>query len=564
VADSDHPKQPPAPRKPRDLRSLHSELGPAWDPPEQPRRSRSRPNTSSEGLLASNHSTFGSEVKTFKRPDIAPTNTPLYPGAWPPSAEKLAETKFMPPKQHRQPEVGEDPASMPPAQHRQPAATGGPAHADTTQQHPEWMAYLLGQLKLEIDNAIESKVVPRLDALEGNTKSRPASPEPEYVQSPTPQSYATPSQTPQSYAPQSAGSVDFQQQQRQPDGTYNWKEHRKPRFRPESLPHVRYGDDIASWLADMDHVVMQHGEEVVCPEIFSNCFQSGDAIKVWYMGMGSHVIEAFTSGSGCWGRFRKLMEKHFMADISLRQLAAEDRAQLPGEAYAAFALQKVGLIRNAFPHLAQGAMIAMVKRKLDWDAAAFCREKESVDNFVSELMDYDNLRAMQPARRQLQAPRSGQQVAPAQAFGPPRRQAVPYQQQPANAPPTTTGSAAAYADPRLPTIQLRKNPQTGADALSYLDRFGKTVFLQRPCGHCESAGVKNAWHFEFSCANKTQGLRRPRTYVGAAGLPGTFESPSGLPTSYTFSGQAVDPDPEENPFSIDDVDNESGNGDWGQ
>jgi hypothetical protein len=176
------------------------------------------------------------------------------------------------------------------------------------------MAYLIDQMKIEIDNAIESKVVPRLDALEGNTKSRPASLELEYVQFPTPQSYATPSQAPQSYACQSAGSVDFPQQQRQPDGTY--KEHRKPRFRPESLPHVRYREDIALWLADMDHIVMPHGEEVVCPEIFSNCFQTGDAIKVWYMGMGSHVIEAFTSGTGCWSRFKKLMEKHFMADIS--------------------------------------------------------------------------------------------------------------------------------------------------------------------------------------------------------------------------------------------------------
>jgi hypothetical protein len=160
VANFDHPKQPPAPRKPRDLGSLHSELGPAWDPPEQPRRSRSRPNTSSEGLLASNHSTFGSEFKTFKRPDIAPTNnfqSPLYPGAWPPSAEKLAETKFMPPNQHRQPEVDEDPASMPPAQHRQPAATGGPAHADTTQQQPEWMAYLLDQ----IDTSLPKQLRPR-------------------------------------------------------------------------------------------------------------------------------------------------------------------------------------------------------------------------------------------------------------------------------------------------------------------------------------------------------------------------------------------------------------------
>jgi hypothetical protein len=63
----------------------------------------------------------------------------------------------MPPNQHRQPEVDEDPASMPPAQHRQPAATGGPAHTDTTQQQPEWMAYLLDQ----IDTSLPKQLRPR-------------------------------------------------------------------------------------------------------------------------------------------------------------------------------------------------------------------------------------------------------------------------------------------------------------------------------------------------------------------------------------------------------------------
>jgi hypothetical protein len=52
-------------------------------------------------------------------------------------------------------------------------------------------------------------------------------------------------------------------------------------------------------------------------------------------------------------------------------------------------------------------------------------------------------------------------------------------------------------------------------------------------------------------------------YAGVTDLLGTVESPSGLLTSYTFSGQAVDPDPEENPFSMNDRE-ESGNGEWGQ
>jgi hypothetical protein len=114
-------------------------------------------------------------------------------------------------------------------------------------------------------------------------------------------------------------------------------------------------------------------------------------------------------------------------------------------------------------------------------------------------------------------------------------------------------------------VQLRKHPQTGVDTLSYLDRFGKTVYIQRPCGHCATAGKPNAWHFEFSCPNKPAAPKRARTYAGVTDLPGTFESPSGLPTSYTFSGQAIKPHPEENQnrFFIDDCD-ESGNGEWGQ
>jgi hypothetical protein len=141
-------------------------------------------------------------------------------------------------------------------------------------------------------------------------------------------------------------------------------------------------------------------------------------------------------------------------------------------------------------------------------------------------------------------------------------QLTQYQQR-AVAPPATGG--AAFADPRLSTVQLRKHPQTGVETLSYLDRFGKTVFIQRPCGHCATAGTPNAWHFGFSCINKPQGAKRARTYAGngATDLPGTFESPSGLPTSYTFSGHAGDPDQAENPFCIDDCE-ESGNGEWDQ
>jgi hypothetical protein len=264
------------------------------------------------------------------------------------------------------------------------------------------------------------------------------------------------------------------------------------------------------------------------------------------------------------------MERRFTADVAMRQLAAEDRSRLPSETYAEFAIKKIALIKTSFAHLAEGAMIAMVKRKLDLEAAQFCREETSVDAFVSELIAYDNLRTLHMGRRQPQATRSaprtyGQSQPYNQPYpSPDARDYGTARRQPLGDPVVSSGTS-AYADPRLVTVQLRKDPTTGRDTLSYLDRSGKTVFIQRPCGHCEAAGKRNAWHFDFSCTNKPQGLRRGRTYAVETDLPGTFESPSGLPTSYTFSNHAVEPDPdrEENPFSIEDCE-ESGNGEWGQ
>jgi hypothetical protein len=356
---------------------------------------------------------------------------------------------------------------------------------------------------------------------------------------------------------------------RDDEDDYGSHRDRRPRLRTDSLPTVRYGEDVTMWLLDMDYIIQKHGEEIVCPEIFSHCFQSGDAIKLWFMSLDPGIREHYTTGSGCWKRFRGAMERRFTADIAMRQLAAEDRSRLPSETYAEFAIKKLALIKTSFAHLAEAAMIAMVKRKLDLAAAQFCREETTVDAFVSELIAYDNLRALHTGRRL--PPRSTQQTysqpySPAEVrdSGPSRYQQAPYGQ-PSNNAPAPSGTP-AYVDPRSPTVQLRKDPATGRDTLSYLDRSGKTVFIQRPCGHCEAAGKRNAWHFDFACANKPQGLRRARTYAAATDLPGTFESPSGLPTSYTFSNHAVDPDPdrEENPFSIDDVEDESGNGEWGQ
>jgi hypothetical protein len=492
-------------------------------------------------------------------------------------------TKMEQPTRHRQQpsdsNVRRDPA--PTARTTVPttaAATNAPPAAAAAANAPlateaameedrdEFLTALCQRLAL----TMEERLLPRIQSLE-DRMAGPRDPEPQYQGQPGPE-----------YRERAYRDFDDR------DGGYNREWNGKPRFRPDSLPKIKYGEDVNVWIAEMDHAVVQHGEEIVCPEIFANCFTSGDAIKLWYMDMPSEFRTMITTKVGCWDRFKSVMEKRFTVDIGIRQMAAEDRCRTPGESYADFGLQKVFLIRRAFEHLAPSAVIAMVKRKLDWEAATFCRERDNIDNFVSELIEFDNLKAMKTYSNTQRQPRgiargqgyrdiasafipanpspSGYQprfndYSPvAQQIGPPpsqRFQTAPYQA------PTNQ----AYVDPRLPTVQARKHPQTGVDTLSYLDRSGKAVFIQRPCQHCDTAGKKNAWHFDFSCADKPAPTRRARTYAGDTELPGTFESPSGHPTSYTFNGlggdYAYDPHIEDNPFSNDDM-RQSGNGEWDQ
>jgi hypothetical protein len=541
------------------------------------------------------------------------------PGEWENTViyhQQQPKPKMEPTRQHRQQSetnVRRDPADV----RRDPVATARTtappaptaanvrpvAHEPTTTEtttgegdrDKEFLTALCARLTL----SIKDEIMPRIRSIEDKLATRPRDPE---SRDPQFEFQGEP-------GPEYRAYRGFDDR----DGYHSRDWNGKPRFRPDSLPKVKYGDDVSVWIAEMDHAVLQHGEEIVCPEIFANCFTSGDAIKLWYMGMPSEFRTMLTTKVGCWDRFKSVMQKRFTVDIGVRQMAAEDRFRMPGESYADFAIQKVFLIQRAFEHLAPSAVIAMVKRKLDWEAAAFCREMDSIDDFVSELIQFDNLRAMKTysnAQRQSRqwSPRTGQGYrdspsafaptnpsgyqprfndymagAPGQTMGPPpiqrfqtapnqRFQTAPNQNLNMNSSIQNTGPVnQGYTDPRLPTVQARKHPQTGVDTLSYLDRSGRTVFIQRPCQHCEVAGKKNAWHFDFSCADKPLTVRRARTYAGEAELPlpGTFDSPSGHQTSYTFNGLgngyagADDPNIEDNPFYTDDV-WQSGNAEWDQ
>jgi hypothetical protein len=283
------------------------------------------------------------------------------------------------------------------------ATADAPLTMETTMEddRDEFLAALCHRLTL----TIEERLVPRILSLEEKVTARPREPEirygPERPHDPEPRyrefardpelQYQQRARDPELQYQQRAPGPELQYQQRardpelqyqerarDPEHQYRERVYRdfhnydgyqrrewtgKPRFRPDSLPTIKYGDDVNLWVSEMDHAVIQHGEEIVCPEIFANCFTSGDAIKLWYMDMPSEFKLMITTKAGCWERFKSAMEKRFTVDIGMRQMTAEDRCRMPGESYADFGIQKVSLIRRAFAHLAPSAVIAMVHQE---------------------------------------------------------------------------------------------------------------------------------------------------------------------------------------------------------
>jgi hypothetical protein len=176
-------------------------------------------------------------------------------------------------------------------------------------------------------------------------------------------------------------------------GQHHSHEHEAP---PQLHFGKHAGGDIdayaALWFAEMERWVLRDGEEIVCPQIFTTCFQSDDAVKTWYLGMPSVLRTRITTKPGCWNLFKQFLLMRFLIGDGprLRQLAAEEvREHRPGVPCATFAIWKIYYIQCADPHLAPGAAIAMVKRELGWEAALFCREQENIDDFISELTEFD-------------------------------------------------------------------------------------------------------------------------------------------------------------------------------
>jgi hypothetical protein len=121
------------------------------------------------------------------------------------------------------------------------------------------------------------------------------------------QSQAPQSQSPQSYAPQSHASQSPESHEHEPPRQHHFDE------------HGGCNDDedaVARWFAEVDRMVLQYGEEIVCPKVFANSFESDDAFKVWCLGMPSVVRTMITTKPGCWNRFKILFSKWFLTDVS--------------------------------------------------------------------------------------------------------------------------------------------------------------------------------------------------------------------------------------------------------
>jgi hypothetical protein len=193
---------------------------------------------------------------------------------------------------------------MPPKDQRQPTVKQDSADTDNApRQEPEWMAALFQRLSESVKTSIIAELSPRIDALEGGIASKRDDSSDDETACPSSRGRSKGKSWQRRLSHSKSSFRDRHRnrcRQRRRDRSYDHDDSnkdRRPRFRTDSLTTVRYGEEAAMWLLDMDYIVQKHGEEIVCPEIFDHCFQPGDAIKLWFMGRDPG-FRAWTLASG--------------------------------------------------------------------------------------------------------------------------------------------------------------------------------------------------------------------------------------------------------------------------
>ncbi|KAL0630472.1 hypothetical protein Q9L58_010682, partial [Maublancomyces gigas] len=351
-----------------------------------------------------------------------------------------------------------------------------------------------------------------------------------------------------------------------PNQPYQQSFNQQVRFHVKSLPTFRYGEDIDVWITEMDQLIRIWSEKVVCPHIFANCFIQGDIVRNWYAGLGTVWQQAITEDEGCWKRFSAALRSKWSISEGVRQTKADERKKNPNETYTEYIMNKIQLLRFAYPDASESSLIQKARRGLDRDADRYCREYSSIERFYDEIVRYDEGEARNEFRNA-----SG----PAQSFfGPapnPRinrnagqfresnynrdpypnrhnegypRDRTPLQpqgprpQQTNRSPAIGQGSGRRDADDRKSTIMDRMNSETRRLTRSFLDRKGIVRFLERPCDKC-STETAPKHHFRFECPKDNKSSTYSADLQMDVGTSSITASPyTSAPTSYTFSSNA--------------------------
>jgi hypothetical protein len=346
----------------------------------------------------------------------------------------------------------------------------------------------------------------------------------------------------------------------------------QPRFSPNDLPQILFGDDLEEWISEMDHIVTSFGESVVCPHVLPRCFAQGDPIRDWYLTQPAATHIFVTAGNGCWDRFKTLLRSRFRPDLGVLQFEADTYRRLPNESWTAFGIRKYRLLKRAYAGSDDSNIILKIKADMDTEVVRYCKEKSNIDLFVGELMDFDRT---SPATSRSGNPNygtgsnyasasrnpnygTGSNYASASrnpSYGTPsgtpmdrgnsRTPARTYPpERPSYDPPRPVAGRekgkAPVRDDRKNSVQNRINPETGKPCRSYLNFQMKPVFIKRACSLCEKNGRPNQMHFTFECIDSSAKTLAIEVGDDDDALADTlYRTDSGHLTSYNFQHGAT-------------------------
>ncbi|KAI5803972.1 hypothetical protein DFH27DRAFT_652196 [Peziza echinospora] len=302
----------------------------------------------------------------------------------------------------------------------------------------------------------------------------------------------------------------------------------RTRFDPAHLPKFRDGDDLDTWITEMNIDVTNFGEKLVCPMIYKHCFEVGSSMREWYLMLNAGMVSLMTEGDGCWRRFIAKMRDTWDRPLATRQKMADERHKLPNELFATYFYAKLKLLKAAYPECEDVTHIARIRAGLgDAEADLYIRERSSLIDFANECRQYDEHTKIHPKRQ-----RFGQSI--------PQSNQTPASNKPQSTQPPQRAQSTgrpARVDSRAASLMDRYNPEAKKNQRSFLRKDGTPVFLERSCAICDKLGHKNEMHFSFECPLKStiktliaEGIDEDEDH-----LPGVASSPhTTKPTSYRF------------------------------